>query len=1308
MTEFELKGEHVAGLGDEDLRLLVIKLCEAELRRTGLPSSAVLAGGNQTAADGGVDVRIQLEVTANETDTSAEVTGFESAITDDPLATRDEPDFAPAKAALDFIPRLETGFQVKCENMPAGEIIEEMRPKGLLRASIKDLIARKGAYVIVSSMGTVTDTFLAKRLDAMHDAVSDQPGFAELKLDFYDRDRLARWVRQYPGVEMWLRDRVNARLEGWQGYGVWAGAEGVDYLLDDTARLVERTGGSAAIALPIGVGLGRLRAALSKPGQVLRLVGLSGTGKTRLVQALFENGVGSGEVLDKASVLYTDLGSDPEPSAREMLSRLGALAQRAIVIVDNCNPTTHRTLADVVIQHKANLSLLTVEYDVADDDTPDATDVYELAPASDEVLEGILARLVPHLTGPDRHRITEFSGGNARVALALARTVENGEVLGVLKDTELFRRLFRQGQADDADLLRAAQVCSLVYSFEGEDTKSEASELRVLAQLAEMTPAETYRHVATLRRRDLVQSRSKWRAVLPPALANRLAQWALQELPASDIIDAFAISERLLISFSRRLEYLHHSKEACAIAGRWIDDENWLANPAQLNQLGRKLFINLAPLVPDKVLAAMQRALSEGNAADFVLRHNGSVHEWSTLLRHLAYQPQSFDRAAPLLLTLAQHEEGNSAHCSRSWEEMFRIGLSGTLAPPAQRVRLLERLLVSSTGKRRDLTWAAIAAMLEADHITSSHDFSFGARPHGLGWEPASDADVVAWFEGVFSLIRRVAAQGADGLQMARQAVATHFRDVWACGVSAQFAALVLELAGTAGWPAGWVAIRSAIRFDSDRTSLDSLRILRELEAVLAPNGLEQEVRTFALGQATGVLDVAFSLDASDEAEDNNPIGSWDRVNERVASLGAALAADDALLQKVLQDLLAEGSGRQHFLGQGLGRGTLDAQRHWKLLHEAFIQALGEPNVAVLAGFIHGVRARDLASAASILDSVVGDAKLDPHYPALLGTPRNDADGDRLIASMKRAASRPFEYFFLIEHAPENGLSVAKFCEAMDVFSQMENGCLPAIDRLGTELQHWKTRNRPVPAELVQLARRLLEHFTFEARTHNAAWRVNELAKVAFSGPEAVDSAAHFAARFAAALEDYGTHGDDYGDLACTLFKLQPLVALDAFLSKPNHKRQFGFRARFVARHGPVVQCAPEEVLVQWVSAAPETRAAQLAREINIFATKSTAETASVLSGGETAVTLSSLATRLLELAPDKAVVLQGFSKHFSPSHWSGSLAQTLAPHLALLEGLAADSDAVVATWAQETLEVMQKRIEQHRMIDVMREQAYE
>jgi hypothetical protein len=51
---FEIVGDDIAALSDTDLRTLIGLLCEAEMRRRGLSTSAVTWGGHQTAKDGGL------------------------------------------------------------------------------------------------------------------------------------------------------------------------------------------------------------------------------------------------------------------------------------------------------------------------------------------------------------------------------------------------------------------------------------------------------------------------------------------------------------------------------------------------------------------------------------------------------------------------------------------------------------------------------------------------------------------------------------------------------------------------------------------------------------------------------------------------------------------------------------------------------------------------------------------------------------------------------------------------------------------------------------------------------------------------------------------------------------------------------------------------------------------------------------------------------------------------------------------------------------------------------------------------------
>lgn len=124
---FEITSEDIALLNDEDLRAVVARLCETEVRLGGLSSSYVTWGGDQNAPDGGIDVRVALP---------------------------------PGSVIDNFLPRAATGFQVKKQDMPRAEILDEMRPKGVIRPSIRRLADQSGAYIIVSSEGSTSDSAL--------------------------------------------------------------------------------------------------------------------------------------------------------------------------------------------------------------------------------------------------------------------------------------------------------------------------------------------------------------------------------------------------------------------------------------------------------------------------------------------------------------------------------------------------------------------------------------------------------------------------------------------------------------------------------------------------------------------------------------------------------------------------------------------------------------------------------------------------------------------------------------------------------------------------------------------------------------------------------------------------------------------------------------------------------------------------------------------------------------------------------------------------------------------------------------------
>ncbi|HEY6764875.1 MAG TPA: hypothetical protein VI386_08885, partial [Candidatus Sulfotelmatobacter sp.] len=748
----EITKEDVALLNDTDLRSLIGLLCESELKSRGLSAMAVTWSGDQNAADGGLDVRVAL---------------------------------AEGETIEGFVPRPQTGFQVKKSEMPRAKIVDEMRPKGVLRLIIRDLANRSGAYIMVSAEST-SDTALKNRRDAMREAVNDLPNAEDLALDFYDRGRVASWVRDHTGMVLWVRSKVGRPLPGWRSYESWSYApDGIkgEYLLDDAVRVRTDTE-TTEPGLSAGTGIQRVRDRLRHPGGVVRLIGLSGVGKTRFVQALFDNHVGESS-LNPALALYTDVADGSDLSAVTLVQNLIALRSRAIVVVDNCPPDLHRRVSHVCRVPESTVSVVTVEYDIREDQ-PEGTEVFELVASSEALIEKLLKQRFPYLSWPDLHTIARSSGGNARIAIVLAETVRREETIAGMSDDDLFKRLFEQRHGPSESFLVAAQGLSLVYSFQGEDvSEGDEAELVRLGTVVGKNAQEMFQSAVELGRRGLVQRRGVWRAVLPQAIANRLAALALQNIPAT-VIEKCLVNEapeRLLRSFSRRLGYLDGSPEAKQIARRWLGAGGLLADVLDLNDLGEGMFSNIAPVDPEATLLALERGVL-GSAGDEAAK---KCARYVRLLVSLAYEAEHFERSVALLAkTAVAGAEGsrasigrNANDASKAFGSLFLIQLSGTHASPEQRESVIRSLLDSNEPTERELGLRALDAAITAWNFSPVLNFGFGARSRDYGYRPDTREAVVKWFSRFLKLAEELACSSHPEAPRVRTIIADNFRGLW-------------------------------------------------------------------------------------------------------------------------------------------------------------------------------------------------------------------------------------------------------------------------------------------------------------------------------------------------------------------------------------------------------------------------------------------------------------------------------------------------------------------------------------------------
>jgi hypothetical protein len=195
-----------------------------------------------------------------------------------------------------------------------------------------------------------------------------------------------------------------------------------------------------------------------------------------------------------------------------------------------------------------------------------------------------------------------------------------------------------------------------------------------------------------------------------------------------------------------------------------------------------------------------------------------------------------------------------------------------------------------------------------------------------------------------------------------------------------------------------------------------------------------------------------------------------------------------------------------------------------------------------------------------------------------------------------------------------------------------------------------------------------------------------------------------FCAEILAALKSWKVHALDLGEIITALTKKFPRVVLDIFVEQEIGKGRIGgslFRDMSGTRGSPL-DAIPEDAWMAWAAEKPETRYELFARVMRF----------SDGGDGKRTISWSPAATKLIEVAPEPRKVLDAFLQRFRPNSWSGSLADTLATMMPLIEVLKEHPKAEIATWANERSPAFAASIEQERALEAAeytaRDQAFE
>lgn len=1250
---FEVSIHDIVDLDDGDLRELVARLCIAGLAEAGLPPTPVTWGGDQRAPDGGIDVRVQLPMGT-------------------PPTTR--------------FPRAATGFQVKATRMGPGEIQREMCPNGLLRPSIQDLIRAKGSYIIATS-DSAADGEYRKRVAAMKAAVTMGTDHAQAEFDYYDARRLADWTNQHPGVVAWVRSRLGRPLQGWQPYGQWADTRDGKphpFLPDGKNRLADPH--ELERKFTLAEGLAHVRNVLRAGGRSVRLTGLSGVGKTRFAQALFEADAAP-DPLPADLAVYTDTSHSPNPPPLAVLDELLASGRRAILVVDNCASQLHNQLTSRC-KTSSLVSLLTIEYDIRED-LPNETNVFHLETGSPDLIESVIGQQFPRISQVNVATIAKFADGNSRVAIALANTMDRNESLAGLSDRELFDRLFWLGKEVQHELMVAAQVCALVYSFDGEELDGELAQL---AKLTDESVTALYRHVANLENRGLAQRRGVWRAVLPHAVANTLAARALDSIPYS-LIERHLVQwhDRLLRSFSRRLGYLHDSPKAVTIVRKWLSAGELLGDIAGLTPLLVDVLVNVASVAPEATLEAIERAVQGSDGAKVLSPDNTARAGLVRLIRLIAYEPKFFERCIEVLIAFALAEApDNQVDATRDViASLFSLYLSGTHATAEQRVSWVRGALESPNHEIESIGRKCLNAALECHHFSSHYGFEFGARPRDYGLY-LRGLEAQDWFASFISLAADVGQGATQVASSVRDLLAEHFRSLWTiAGVTDAIEAAAIPLLN-AGWERGWLAIRQTIQFEGKELPSANRARLRSLEERAKPKTLVGHVKAIVLnGYSSGV----------DFADGESASTGFERAEQLASELGKQVAGDPSALAEVLPLVVSNVQGRLWMFGEGLASGTDSVDTCWSALILAF-EAIPEERrgVQVLRGFLSGVFHRERAIFERLLDAAMERSSLIKWVPVLqLSAPLDDHGCARLLTSMDNPNVPAWVFQHLSLGRATEKLSDDTLAQLLQRLSIKPDGLEVALDVLS---MHIFNNPNPIGTRVRHLARSLLASVPLTRHNQRMDHALGRLIMYFLKGSDGEAVARDLLTTVRNGLDNYSLYRFDLTETLAALFNTHPKVALDILVSDDPDEGSAYFRRRALAGgvRSSALSSVPIETLISWCMEGGPERWSSVAPLLPAFAS---GEDGARLKWSENVLTL-------LVRAPKPINVAESLVALIEPMSWSGSRAEAIKQRLPLLDDLAhvlgPEHAAQVTLWRSQITKTIdreaRRELEEHRARD--------
>ena len=802
-SPFEVTGDNIECLNERILPQLLRRLLNAEAQANDLPSHGIHVASSIHTADGGEDGRI---------------------------AWRGGPEHTP------FLPNRLCQFQLKAGKVSAAAAAREVvTTGGAVKSMARSVLEDGGHYIMLCAHPYVQKEVEDRRARIRESLRSSGSNIDDDRVDFRDANQIADWANHHPSVATWVKECTQPGSIGpFRSWNHWAGRSEHDqspWVEDGRMPFLQAS----------------LREQVTKPRGIVRVVGLSGVGKSRLVlEALgpTEQEESSGLFLSDI-VMYAVQSEVGSETINRAVQNLAVSGGRAVVVVDNCDPESHQILAGMVLRSDSRLSLITIDHEIPSRTLDEAT--MKVDEASNAVIEGIIGQIAPGLQSEDQRRLVRFSQGFPKIATNIAWAWFKEIPIAHATDDLLVDAFVLGRRPKDGDSLLKSITLLAAFGLVTVDNSAD-SQLNEIASLGRRLDGDDLRAaLVDLVDRGIALRRGRFAMLQPRPIAMRLAERQWKEWNAGQRANVLAgqIGPELGILAARQLTLLNTTEISQAVVGyvcRVGGPFDGLAEVLRAEHA--EVLSSLAEINPEIVVDQIERLL---NKLSNLLEVGGDVRRHLVVaLEKIAFHPHTFEDGARLLLRLAVAENEHWANnATGQFKALFPMYLGNTAASGNARLCMLDEAADTTDPNQRSV---AVEALIAGSQINHFHRVlgveSQGSRPALEPWYPATNGEASDYVKGCVGRLSRLALEDDQAGASARSGLGQALRFLVRAGFIDIVETEVREVGTHLGyWPQALTSLSHVLAYDAAVVGGEVIDRVKALIAELQPVSLKARIR---------------------------------------------------------------------------------------------------------------------------------------------------------------------------------------------------------------------------------------------------------------------------------------------------------------------------------------------------------------------------------------------------------------------------------------------------------------------------------